>query len=614
MCFQHLRRLLTIWALTVLTTSAWSQHTYWPDPAAHHIEPAMSVGLTHGPMLGRPGATSIGVWIRTETNTPFRVRYARHLPLGADSPTAEGKTEAGKDNTGFIELRGLNPDTRYFYGVELDGKLADTRAVFTDPWPSFRTLPDADTFRDARGNPNGRFNFCFAIGAGNSQNPKTSAGQYSDAPVWHTMMRRHGKEIRFVIMNGDYTYEEQRDGTLAGVRRNYKLYMQRSLGMSRIQRYIPWLFMYDDHEVEDNLFGAGEIGFRLGRTRYMHRDVHLGPWQEYAGWANPEAAHRGVLRLGSASVKKGRNILHDPKAEFTSLRSEQVSTILVRKGQHNVGTYGLVEVIDARRLKVTPPFRADGTIDYSVGTHHYYDWKLGNCHFFVLDTRGERSHFNRNDFEDPATFLLGKAQREWLVGGIERTDAQFVFVVSSVGLVVPHSIYHVKREGGDKSKGDGFPGFLHERESILNALEKVRKPILFFTGDVHNSVCARVSANIWECMAAPLSSKGHPIGTLGNMPYSGWYEDARRRAQIRWVAGWPNSVHYSRLHSSIYALVRVNNVLKSARPEGEGYQFVAYEHPQVIVSWYDAYTGHMLYSETVSTMDTLGPSEKKPGR
>jgi alkaline phosphatase D len=186
----------------------------------------------------------------------------------------------------------------------------------------------------------------------------------------------------------------------------------------------------------------------------------------------PPATHRGKLRLGKATVKKGSDILHDPTADFASLQPGQVSTLLVRSGKHNVGTYGLVEVLDAHRIKATPPFRADGSIDYSVGTHHYYDWKLGNCHIFVLDTRGERSHFNRDNLEDPKTFLLGKAQREWLTDGIRNTDAQFVFVVSSVGLVVPHSIYHVRPDGGDKSKGDGFPGFLHERLSRRSLARK----------------------------------------------------------------------------------------------------------------------------------------------
>ncbi|MBT4863991.1 MAG: hypothetical protein HON53_02575, partial [Planctomycetaceae bacterium] len=103
----------------------------------------------------------------------------------------------------------------------------------------------------------------------------------------------------------------------------------------------------------------------------------------------------------------------------------------------------------------------------------------------------------------------------------------------------------------------------------------------------------------------PFSSNGHPIGTLGNMPYTGWYNAEGRWARIKWVGSGPNNVHYSRLHRTFFAIVRVNNVFSSPRPDGEGpgYQFIPYPHPQVIVTWYDGYTGRHVYSETVSPLD-----------
>ena len=107
------------------------------------------------------------------------------------------------------------------------------------------------------------------------------------------------------------------------------------------------------------------------------------------------------------------------------LTPEQVSTLLERRGKGNVGTYRLVEVLDAHRLQVRPAFRSSGTIAYSVGTHHWFDWKLGNCHFFVIDTRGEGSHFNAADLADPDTFVLGSAQRQWLVEGTDLHDDEF---------------------------------------------------------------------------------------------------------------------------------------------------------------------------------------------
>lgn len=606
--------IMTPAVLLAMAAVCHAQRSSWPDPVAEHVRPALTLGLVQGPMLGRPSATSVRVWVRTEAPMAFQIRYSRHLPLDETCPVVEGRTTEESDQTGYVDLVGLAPFTRYYYGVVLDGKLADTRVAPFDDWPSFTTLPDHTTAADAVNNPRGLFNVAFSVCVGACQDPKVSGGQYVDPPAWTTLFRRHGDEVMFHIMDGDYTYEEQRDGTLDGIRANYRLYMDRSPGMNRFMRTTPWLFMYDDHEVHDNLFGAGEVGFKRTRSRHINRDVQLKAWYEYTGWANPESPHRGELLFGSATVKRGSDILETESLDFRRLETSRVSTILVgRKGRPtgagaaspNAGTYGLVRVLDARRIQVTPSFVRDEEVDFSVGTHHYYDWKLGNCHFFVLDTRGERSHFNVQQLDDPNTFLLGEVQRRWLIDGIKRTDAEFVFVVSSVGLVVPHSAFHVRPEAGDRSKGDGFPGFVHERELILNELDALNKPICFFTGDVHASVSAQVTDNIWEFMVAPFNSNGHPIGTLGNMPFSGWYRSEGRWVRVKWVGSAPNNVHYSRLHRTFYAVVRVNNVFAVPRPDGEGpgYQFVAYEYPQAIVTWYDGHTGMPVYSETVSPLD-----------
>jgi alkaline phosphatase D len=488
----------------------------------------------------------------------------------------------------------------------------------TDPWPSFRTLPDSTTTQDADNNPQGRFNLCFSVCVGGSQDPKRSGPQYTDPPAWDTLHRKFGDQVMFHIMNGDYTYEEMRDGTLDGIRANYKLYMDRSRGMSRFMRNMPWLQMFDDHEVHDNLFGGGQVGFKKLRSRHINRDQQLKVWKEYAGWANPDMPHGGPLVFGTATVTKGSDIIEATDVDFTKLDPKQISTILVGKAgrttdapasSKNAGTYGLVKVLDAHRIRATPAFVQDEAIDFTIGTHHYYDVKIGNSHFFVIDTRGERSAFNVRDLHDPKTFLLGDSQRQWLVDGIKNTDAELVFVVSSVGVVVPHSIFHVKPEGGDRSKGDGFPGFVHERELILTELDEIDKPIMFLTGDVHASASVQITDNIWEFMVAPFNSNGHPIGTLGNMPFTGWYDAEGRWVRIKWVGSGPNNVHYSRLHRTFFAVVRVNNVFATARPDGEGpgYQYIPYAFPQVMITWYDGYTGQPAYSETVSPLDLQEP-------
>ena len=618
---RQVKLLFLILMLAISATTS-AQTPQWPNASIGQVVPARTAGLVHGPMLGRPASDSVRIWVRTDKPKAFEIRYDTSLPLDADSPSVKGKTDASRDNIGLIDLTGLSPHQTYYYGVVIDGKLADTRVAFKDPWPSFRTLPDHTTSRDPDNNPDGLFNLTFSVSVCGSQDPNKSGGQYTDPPGWDTLHQKFGDKVMFHIKNGDYTYEEGRNGTLDGLRGNYRLYMDRSPGMARFQRSVPWMYMYDDHEVGDNLFGAGQVGFKRKGSRHINRDIQLKAWHDYAGWTNPDSPHRGPLVFGTATVKKGGDIIESKDIDFSALKPDQVSTILVgKKGRktnapsasNNAGTYGLVKVLDKHRIQVTPAFAQDEAIGFSIGTHHYYDKQIGNCHFFAIDTRGERSTFNVKNLKDEKTFLLGETQRKWLIDGIKKTDADFIFIVSSVGVVVPHSIFHVKPEAGDRSKGDGFPGFVHERELILAELDKIEKPIMFFTGDVHSSVSAQITNNIWEFMVSPFNSNGHPIGTLGNMPYSGWYNAEGRWARIKWVASAPNNVHYSRLRKSYFAVVRVNNLFTAPRPDGEtepGHQFIPYPHPQVIVTWYDGFTGEPVYSEAVSTLDL----EEAPAR
>ncbi|NDH95833.1 MAG: hypothetical protein EBZ13_15160, partial [Planctomycetia bacterium] len=121
----------------------WAAAADWPSPVANDVLPYPTSGLTHGPMLGRPASDSVRIWLRTDQPREFAVVYDTQVPLTADSPSVPGKTIAASDNTGMVDLTGLAADTRYFYGIRIDGQLIDTRVDFHDPWPAFQTLADA---------------------------------------------------------------------------------------------------------------------------------------------------------------------------------------------------------------------------------------------------------------------------------------------------------------------------------------------------------------------------------------------------------------------------------------------------------------------------------------
>jgi hypothetical protein len=559
----------------------------------------------------------VRIWIRTQTPTEFEVLFDIQLPLDANSAKVAGSTSEGADNTGWVELENLKAGTRYYYGIRIGEHLADLRLDYHDPWPSFRTLPDQSVSHDPKHNPRGLFNFAFSLGCCASQDPFRSGGQYTSPPTFDTLLHQFGDEIAFHIMNGDTTYEELRDGTREGVRANYRLYWERGRSWARLLRNVPTLFTYDDHEIGWDIHGCGEVG--LGAGKWLIRDVGTSVWNEYCGWASYPGRQHGKTRFGRAVFEAGSPRLHDREADFATLDLATVSTLHVapytpamdgtrlihkpvKQFDQNAGVYGIVRIVDSQTLELDRPVKVDGTATYSIGTHHWYDWQVGNCHFFALDTRGERTRPNFADYRDTTRFILGEAQKKWLLEGVARSTADFIFVISPDPFVIYHTAYHVDPERGGVPKGDGFASFVHQREQLISELDKLDKPVLVFTGDVHASASVQVTDNVWEMMCGPMGSTNHPLGTCGGgtMPLGGKWESQGRPVRVKWIGTFPDNVHYSRLRQPYFAVVQVNNVTPSPRPEGVGYQWVAFDAPQVVVRWHDGYTGRLIYAEGIS--------------
>lgn len=595
----------------------------WPDPVANHVVPYQSLGITHGPILGGVTESSVKIWMRTEEPMPFEIRISKQLPFDSAANYA-GETHSQHDSTGWVEVNQLEPNTHYYYAVLLRGEIVDIRAGVNQPWPSFRTLPDESSFAHPF-NPEGRFNFSFSIGACQRQrSPTNTYGIYANPPVFNTLWEKHRDKLAFHIINGDYTYEETLNGDKSGLEDNYKLYLQRGQSLNRFLRHVPMMTLFNDHEVTDNIDGAGEVGLKNGN--YLVRDPALEVWQYYANWANDAAPHRGDLRFGDARLERGSSVLYDPDADFSTLNLAQVSTLhigpfykggatntpLSERGGPNAGVYRVEKVIDRHRLQVSPPMEATNSAPYSIGTHHYFDRLVGNCHFIFLDTRSERTEFRGHEHAyDENAYILGETQRDWFLDTATNSPAEIIFVVSGDPWVIYHSAFHVR--GTDtETKGDGFAGYVHEREILINALDQIEKPVLILTGDVHHPFAAQISDNVWEFLCSPMNSANHPLGTAGLPPLGGWFDSQGRKVKIKWCGGYPDNVHYLRQRHSIYTVIDVNNIVRAGRNDGPGYQFLAYDEPQVVVRFHDGYTGDLLYAEGISTLDAKPEGDPFP--
>lgn len=617
-------------------------------------------GISHGPILGNITSHSVRVWARTARPASFRVLYSERADLGPATRSAAVTTVPLRDNTGWIELTGLNADTRYFYAVEVDGRTADTR--LNGVYNSFRTLPSAEKYRDARLNPNGIFNFSFEVGSCNRQLPSAAKSGLAMDAVYATMLNRIKDKIHFHFLNGDWIYEEsatspwrgqkarevtadewaQANGLsrpppavelmngITGVWENYKLYLSRGVDMARFHREVPLFVMFDDHEIYNDVVGAGEVGLRtdsrdpllqrspylpdrpgqripdgtvfrpFGRTyeaeveRAVFRDPALQAWTDYLGWANPDRGLNRPIHFGTADFRATSNLLVDRRADFGALDLAKCGTLHVHWGQGNSGVYEIEKAIDRHTLQIRPTPNVTENARYSIGTSYHTKFSVGNCEFFLLDTRSHRTLHDKANPHSQRTSMLGRRQREWLTAEMQRSGADFLFVVSSVSFTIAHDNNATKT---NDSKDESWTSHAAERDQLLDFFDGLGKPVLLLTGDIHNSFAIKIGAKVWEFLCGPHMSPSHRISDMEAVPLSGTHLSRRRPVTIRWGTGLLDDM--PRAPNPKYCVVQLNNAFNAPDSSG-GPRWVAYRVPQAVVQFYDGLTGDLLYAEAIT--------------
>lgn len=114
-----------------------------------------------------------------------------------------------------------------------------------------------------------------------------------------------------------------------------------------------------------------------------------------------------------------------------------------------------------------------------------------HCELFVLDCRSYRDANGQRDDGPERKTMLGKAQREWLLDGLKRSDATWKLIVSSVPLCTPTGDAKKGRDGW--SNHESATGYERELVELLRAMQQagVRQPVLLTT-DVHHAEVLRL--------------------------------------------------------------------------------------------------------------------------
>ena len=429
-----------------------------------------------------------------------------------------------------------------------------------------KTLPSSESTRHAQYNPEGLFNFKFQIGSCANQSPENGIGH--NLPAYYTLNRDWAHKVDFAIMNGDWLYEELRDyppeawrlihgldklpsnvdmmPNIVGVWENYKLYLSRGVPLAKWHRFVPNFFTFDDHELINDIWGAGEPEKR--HRRAVFRDIGTAAFYDYLGWANP-TEYSNEVHASEAEMTEGSDLLIDRSVDFTKLPLDEMENLHVHWGTTTAGAhdveldvdhtghpnsyvYDILEVIDAHTLRLhMPAKKTDGKVKYSIGRRSYGKKRHANCEFYFVDTRTSRGMHDVTNRAKEGLSMLGKTQYDWLVKSMSESDADF-FIISSVPFMIPHS-----GAGGiafdEGNKEEAWTGFLDEREKLIQHWEKLDKPVMVMTGDLHNSFAIQVTDKIWEFCCGPHNSVNHmPKADEWDRPATGPFDFGGRTCDI----------------------------------------------------------------------------------
>jgi len=594
--------------------------------------------ITHGPMLGRLGAHEIGIWARTKESGTFWVRYGTD-PKNMDQLSDPVTTTVAHDNTGWAHIKNLKANTKYYYALTVKG---GAQAMYTRSG-SFSTLPDTEEMRDEQVNPEGLFNFSFEFACGNSQGAN---GLGTSLPTYTTMLDKIKDKINFAILNGDWLYEDQReypeeswqkqvgitkeqipdvvkyDPKIVGVWENYKIYLDRGQNLAAWHRVVPSFYTIDDHEIFDNVYGAGQIG-RVNH-KAVYRDPAVQAWHDYLAWSNYSDFVQEST-FGSAELKAGSDILTDKDKDFTKLDLTQSATLDIKwggpfdgireipagtkPGDPNSGVYKIVEVIDANRIRIFPSAKKSGKSIYSIGRRSYGKMSISNADIYLLDMRSHQDMYDINDPYKKGISIMGVEQKAWLKEQMAQSKAEFFFVVSSVNFTIPHvggtagsTPDNIVNDPSQTGRDDAWTIFIQERKEMIDFWSSLGKPVFVLAGDIHDSFAVKVSDNVWEFASGPHNSRNHTLGAEGDRPINGKYTSVDREVDIHWSTFNLNDVPGGLRDHPVYCVAKINNVFNNPLVEGKD-RWVAYPKPQVIFQYYDGLTGDLLYAESILASD-----------
>ncbi len=413
------------------SVSARSSQTPGASPVADPTlrEQLFSLGIASGD----PWPDSVVLWTRLAPmpfeddggmgNAPVEVAWEMATDESMTTTVAHGTTTATAEwaHSVHVEVTGLQPATWYWYQF----RVGDVES----PIGRTRTAPAAGTDVD-------RFRFAFA------------SCQRWDVGLYTAYRDMASHDVDLVVHLGDYIYESQHSGrdllragdfpisamletrTIESYRSRYALY-KLDPDLQEMHRLAPWVVTWDDHEVNNNVFGI------------LNRE---------------EPAAQMLLERRTAA--------YQAYYEHQPLRSSArpVGPDLQLYRRLSFGNLLALNVLDTRQYRSPQGIACDD------------------------ETRAANDGFCPDSL-DPDRTLLGADQKRWLTGELDRTTERWNVLAQQIPFarVDNDARPDVASFGGKEM--DKWDGYAVEREDVARAMsgaaaERGFNPVVI-TGDVH---------------------------------------------------------------------------------------------------------------------------------
>lgn len=428
--------------------------------------PQTNAIFTHGVASGDPLQDAVIIWTRAEPEpsvlkADILWEVAKDNAFGKIIASGNVEAIAARDFTVKVDVKGLSPDSKYFYRFRSANNQSATGET--------RTLPAKHIDKITLGifscsnYPAGFFTPYMEAAKDDGIDYVLHLGDYIYEYDGKGYATEHAKEI-------GRTFPEDNDTelfTLNDYRKRYALY-RTDIGLLSLHQKKPFIVVWDDHEISNDTYKDGAENHQVEEGDFYAR--RAAAVQAYYEWL-PIRPPFGNERL-------------EIYRQFT------------------FGDLFDLYMLDTRVLA------RDKQLEYS----HYRDTK----------TKAFDQAAFTADISNPERGLLGKAQRNWLFDAMKNSNttwqvigqqlliARMLFPVSIFNGVPReqiashvHKLANLKRkqlQGGTLTQHeiqqietvmpynlDAWDGYPVEREQFLTQLNTLEKPVIALAGDTHNA-------------------------------------------------------------------------------------------------------------------------------